>query len=314
MIIRDLYRSPVEDLHKAVAASTTTVLRRGSVSQPAAIGAEDVARLASHPDFDPSLSFVAYEGPDPVAFLVSRLQRVGETAEAVWTLFGGAAGARHALEVLLDETMAQWRREGAKRARKQATGLLFTEPRVTEDAELLDLLKQREFALGAPSSEVTVELKKLATPKELADRMAEIAQKGFAIRAARPDEALVIARQYDPRHTRLHTQELWNLVARHMRPEATLVVEYRRQIIGFATYLGWTLEGPCAHLGPKFVDEVHRKSGLDVVLVHEALLLAKQNAKEQVRAYCGADRTEVYQKAGFTVAGRFCHEAVAELA
>ena len=313
MIIRDLYRSPVEDLHKAIVASMATVLRRGVISPPSEVEAEDVAQLASHPDFDPSLSFVAYEGPDPVAFLVSRLERVGEAREAVWSLFGGTAGSRHALEALLDETLAQWRREGATRARKGAAGLLLSEPRLTEDAELLDLLKQREFEVTATSSEATAELRKLATPKELADRADEMRQKGFLIRGARPDEALVVARQYDPRHTRQHTQEFWNLVVRHVRPEATLVVEHRRQIIGFATYLGWTLDGPRPHLGPHFIDEVHRKGGLDAVLLHEALLLAKQNAKEGVRAFCETGRTEVLQKAGFTVNGRFCHEAVADL-
>jgi len=314
MIIRDLYRSPLEDLHKAVATSTATVLRRGIISPPAAVEADDVARLGARPDFDTSLSFVAYEGPEPVAFLVSRLQRTGETAEATWSLFGSAPGARRALEVLLDETKALWRREGATRARKETAGLLLSEPRVSEDAELLDVLKQRGFQTAVASTELSAELKKLATPKELADRQAEARQKGFLLRPARPDEALVVARQYDPRHTRQHSQEFWNLVVRHLRPEATLVVEHRRQIIGFAAYLGWTLEGPCPHLGPHFVDEVHRKSGLDALLLHEALLLAKQNAKERARAFCASERTEVYQRAGFTVAGRFCHEAAADLA
>lgn len=314
MIIRDLYRAPLEDLHKAIAASTATVLRRGTLSPPAAVELDDVARLATRPDFDPSLSFVAYEGPEPAAFLVSRLQRTGETSEAVWPLFGGAPGARRALEALLDETKALWRREGATRARKDTAGPLLSEPRAAEDAELLDVLKQRGFQPMATSTEVSAELKKLATPKELADRAAELRQKGFLVRPARPEEALVVARQYDPRHTRQHTQEFWNLVARHMRPEATLIAEHRRQIIGFATYLGWTLDGPCPHLGPHFVDEVHRKGGLDAVLLHEALLLAKQNAKEHVRAFCGVERTDVYQRAGFAVSGRFCHDAVAELA
>jgi len=313
MIIRDLYRSPLEDLHKAIAASTATVLRRGVVSAPAEVEAADVEHMAAHPDFDPSLSFVAYEGPDPVAFLVSRLQRVGETTEAVWTLFGGAPGSRHALEALLDDTLAQWRREGASRARKDTVGLLVSEPRLTEDADLVDLLKEREFGVKSASSEMAADLKKLATPKELAERAAEMRQKGFLVRAALPDEALVVARQYDPRHTREHTQEFWNLVARHMRPEATLVVEHRRLVIGFATFLGWTLDRPSPSLGPHFVDEVHRKGGLDAVLLHEALLLAKRNAKEGVRAFCGTGRAEVHQRAGFTVASRFCHEAEADL-
>jgi predicted N-acetyltransferase YhbS len=314
MIIRDLYRSPVEDLHKAIAASTATLLRRGVISPPSEVEAEDVVRLASHPDFDPSLSFVAYEGPDPVAFLISRLVQVGETREAVWPLLGGAAGSRRALEALLDDTLAQWRREGARRARKGAAGLLLSEPRLTEDAELLALLKEREFEVTAISSEAAAELKKLATPKELADRAEEMRQKGFLIRAARPDEALVVARQYDRRHIRLYAQEFWNLVVRHMRTEATLVVEHRRQIIGFATFLGWTLDRPVPSLGPHFVDEAYRKGGLDAALLHEALLLAKQNGKEGVRAFCEMGRTEVLQKAGFTATGRFCHEAVADLA
>lgn len=314
MIIRDLYRCPVEDLHKAIAASTATVLRRGVIGPPSAVEAGDVGHLVWSPDFDPAQSFVAYDGPEPVAFLVSRLQPAGEKPEAVWTLLGGAPGARHGVEMLLDETLAVWRREGAARARKGTAGLLLSEPRLTEDSDLVELLKQRSFEVKSTSTELSAELKKLATPKELSERAAETRQKGFVIRVARPDEALIIARQYDPRHSRQHAQEYWNLVVRHMRPEATLVVEYRRQIIGFATFLGWTLDGPAPHLGPHFIDEVHRKGGLDAVLVHDALLLAKQNAKEQVRAYCGGERTEVYQRAGFTVAARFCHEAVAELA
>ncbi|MBM4039642.1 MAG: hypothetical protein FJ290_14130 [Planctomycetes bacterium] len=313
MIIRDLYRSRVEDLHKAIVASTATLLRRGVITPAAEVEAGDVERLADRPDFDPSLSFVAYEGPEPVAFLVSRLVQAGEAREAVWSLFGGAAGARHALEALLDDTLAHWRREGATRARKDAAGLLLSEPRLTEDAELLDLLKQREFTVTGTSSELATDLKKLATPKELAERAAEARQKGFLIRSARADEALVIARQYDPRHTRQHSQEFWNLVVHHMRPQATLVVEHRRQFIAFATFLGWTLDRPCPSLGPHFVDEAYRKGGLDALLLHEALLVAKANAKESVRAFCATGRTEVHQRAGFTVTGRFCHEAEAAL-
>ncbi len=314
MIIRDLYRSPVEDLHKAIAASTATLLRRGVITPAAEVEAGDVERLAERPEFDPSLSFVAYEGPEPVAFLVSRLVQTGDAREAAWSLFGGAAGSGRALEALLDDTLAQWRREGARRARKDTAGLLLSEPRATEDAELVALLKERGFEAKGASCELAAELKKLTPAKDLADRATEARQKGFLVRAARADEALVIARQYDPRHTRQHTQEFWNLVARHMRPEATLVVEHRRQFIGYATFLGWTLDRPAPWLGPHFVDEAYRKGGLDAVLLHEALLLAKQNAKEQVRAFCGTERTEVYQRAGFTVAGRFCHEAEADLA
>ncbi|MBM4035997.1 MAG: hypothetical protein FJ291_30050 [Planctomycetes bacterium] len=314
MIIRDLYRSPVEDLHKAIVASTAAVLRRGVISPPATVEAADVGHLAWHPEFDPSLSFVAYDGPQPVAFLVSRLVPAGDKPEAVWSLLGGAPGASHGVEMLLDETIAHWRREGATRARKETTGLLLSEPRLNEDNDLIALLKERAFEVKGTSSEVTAELKKLATPKELGERAAEMRQKGFGVRVARPDEALVVARQFDPRHTRQGTQEHWNLVVRHMRPEATLVVEHRRQLIGHATFLGWTLDGAAPHLGPHFIEEVHRKGGLDAILLHEALLLAKQNAKERVVAYAGAQRTDVHQRAGFTLTARFCHEAVADLA
>ncbi len=313
MIIRDLYRSPIEDLHKAVAASTATLLHCGVVRPPSELEPADVGQLAGHPEFDPSLSFVAYEGPEPVAFLVSRMQQAGETTEAVWSLFGGAPRARHGIEMLLDETLAHWRREGARRARKGNFGLLTTQPRVAEDAELVDILKARAFEAQSTSSELAAELKKFATPKELADRKAEAQQKGFLVRIARPDEVAVIARQYHPRHTRAVAQEFWNVVTRHMRAEATVVVEHRRQLIGYATFLGWTLDRPRPWLGPHFVDEVHRKGGLDAVLLHEALLVAKANGKEGVRAYVGAERTEVFQRAGLTVAARFCHEAAADL-
>jgi len=318
MIIRDLYRAPVEDLHRAIASSAGGLLRRGVISPPAAVEAADIAHLIWHPDFDPSLSFVAYDGPQPVAFLVSRLQRAGEASEAVWSLFGAAAGPqaagpRRALEVLLDEAMTIWRREGATRACKGPLALLASEPRLSEDADLVALLKERGFAMTAASAELSAELRKLATPKPLAERAAEARQKGFVIRVARPDEALVVARQYDPRHSRQNAQEFWNLVVRHMRPEATLVIDHRRQLIGYATFLGWTLEGPSPCLGPHFVDEVHRKGQLDALLLHEALLLAKHNGKEHVRVYCPSERTDVYQRAGLAVTARFCHEAVAEL-
>jgi len=314
MIIRDLYRSPLEDLHKAIAGSTGAVLRRGAMAEPSDVALDDIERLAMHPHFDPSLSFVAYEAAEPVAFLVSHLDWSGGTAEAAWSLFGGASGARHALEVLLDEAMAQWRAAGAAHARKRAVGLLLTEPELAADAVLLEVLKQRGFEVTATSVVAAAELKKLATPKELADRADELRQKGYRIRPAEPHELLVIARQYDPRHVALHTQEFWNVVVAAMRPEATLAVEHRRQIVGFATFLGWTLEAPAPWLGPHFVDEVHRKPGLEAALLHEAALLAKQNGKEQARAFCAAGRTEAHQAAGFAVAGEFCHEAVADLA
>lgn len=313
MIIRDLYRSPIEDLHKAIVASTATLLRRGVIAPPAEVEAADVGHLAWHPEFDPSLSFIAYEGPEPVAFLVSHIQQVGDTSEAVLSLLGGAPRARHAIEVLLDETMAHWRREGAKRARKGALSLLATEPRIAEDAELIAILKDRGFEMQGTSTELAADLKKLATPKDLAERKAEAQQKGFIIRVARPDELAVIARQYHPRHTRAVTPDFWNLLTRHMRAEATLVVEHRRQIIGYTTFLGWTFDSPRPSLGPHFIDEVHRKGNLDAILVHEALLLAKANAKERVRAYLGTGRTDVHQRAGLAVAARFCHEAVVDL-
>jgi len=306
MIIRDLYRCPPEDLHKAIAASSQAVLRRGVVGPPSAVEPADVDYLVAYPSFDPALSFVAYDGGAPVAFLVSRIE--GE--EAIWSLFGG--GGR-ALEMLLDEAGNHWRREGARRARKGTTGLLASEPRMVEDAELVNLLKDRGFEVQSVSAEMAVELKKFAAPKELADREAELRQKGYGVRPAGPEEVAVVARQYQPRHTGLLSQELWNLFVRHLRADALVVAELRRQIVGCAAYLGWTLSSPAPQLGPRFVDEVHRKAGLDALLVHHALLQAKAGGKEGVKAFCGPADVSFYERAGFAVAARFCHEATAEL-
>jgi GNAT superfamily N-acetyltransferase len=215
--------------------------------------------------------------------------------------------------MLLDEALAHWRREGATRARKGLTGLLGSEPRLTEDADLVSLLKERDFQVTATSSEMAVELKKLAAPKEVAEREAELRQKGYAVRAATPDEVAVVARQFHPRRTGQVSQESWNFLARHFVPDALVVAELRRQIIACLTYLGWTVGSPGPWLGPCFVEEVHRRTGLEGVLLHHALLAARQVGKERVRLHCPEAQAAFYQHAGFAVIARFCHEATADL-
>ena len=306
MIIRDLYRCPTEDLHKAIAASPQAVLHRGVAGPASSIELADVERLVAYPSFDPALSFVAFDGGEPAAFLVSRI----EGDEAVWSLFGGSGRAP---ETLLDEARDHWRREGAKRARKGATGLLASEPRLTEDAELVDLLKDRDFEIQGASAEMTLDLKKLAAPKDAPEREADLRQKGYSIRSASPEEVAIVARQYQPRHTGQLSQEFWNFLVRHLRADAMVVAELRRQLVGYAAYLGWTLAGDCPQLGPHFVDEVHRKAGLGPVLVHHAVLLAKETGRERVKAWCGPADVGFYERAGFAVAARFCHDAAADL-
>jgi len=313
IIIRDLYRCPTEDLYKAIAAGSQTVLYRGVVGPASSLEAPDIEYLAAHPEFDPSLSFVAYDSGDPVAFLVSRIGAADRGSEAVWSLFGGRAEAGHALEMLLDDAKDHWREEGASRARKGPTGLLGSEPRMAEDSALVDLLKDRGFEVKAESAEMELELKSLAPPGELAELEAEMRRKGYLVRQARPDEVAVVARQYDPRHTGLVSQEFWNLLVRHLQPDALVVLEHRRQIIGYTAYLGWTLQDECPHLAPVFVERVHRGTGLDAILLRRALDAAKHRGKTRVRRLCGSQELAFYQRAGFAVAARFCHEATMEL-
>ena len=306
MIIRDLYRCPTEDLHKAIIRSRQPVLHRGVVGPASVVELADVDYLVSYPDFDPSLSSVAYEGGDPVAFLVSRI----EAGEAVWSLFGGAG---RALEMLLDEAMAHWRQEGATRARQGLTGLLGSLPRMAEDADLVNLLKDRGFEVQGLSVEMVAELKKLAVPKEAAEREAEMRRSGYVPRPARPEEVALIARQYHPRHTGQLSQEFWNVLVRHLLPEGLVVLDFRRHLAGYAAYLGWTLGGECPQIGPVFVESVHRRPGLDEMLLLRALDVAKRAGKPRVKVHCKAEKARFYERAGFAAAARFCHEAVAEL-
>ena len=241
MIVRDLYRCPPEDLHQAIASSAGAVLRRGVVEPASAIEPGDVDYLVRHPDFDPSLSFVAYDGQRPVAYLVSRIEGEGEGAEAVWSLFGGAAEMEHGLEMALADAVDRWRQEGAARARRGLTGLLGSAVRTAEDGAVVEVLKGKDFEVAAQGAEMALELKKLTGSGGAAEREAELRRKGYLVRPARPDEVAVVARQYHPRHTGWLSLEFWNLVVRHLRPEALAVLEHRRQLIGYAAYLGWKI-------------------------------------------------------------------------
>ncbi|MFP4058315.1 MAG: GNAT family N-acetyltransferase [Candidatus Brocadiia bacterium] len=309
MIIRDLYRCPPQDLHRAIAASDTPVLRRGVVEPPAAIEPADVDTLAAHADFDPSLSFVAYDGGEPAAVLVSRL----EGDQAVWSLLGARPDAAHPLETLLDEALDHWRQEGAVCARKGLTGLLGTEPREGKDGELLALLEARDFELRTSRLGLRLDLRNLPA-SQFEDREAELRRRGYFVRAAKPDEVAVVARRFHPRHTAACTQEFWNCVARHLRPEGLAVADHRHQIVGFAATLGWTLDGDCPHLGPLFVEPVHRQARLEEPLLGRALLHARHAGKQGVRAVAAIEDAALYQGLGFQVTDRYCHEAEAELA
>ena len=313
MIIRDLYRCPPEDLGRAIASSGPTLFHGGSIVSPSALEPRDIDYLVAHPDFDPSLSFVAYDGGDPVAYLVSRIEGAGEEAEAVWSLFGGLPEAEHGLEMVLDDAMDHWRQEGARRARKGRTGLLGTEPRLAEDAGLIEVLKGKDFEITGQSAEMVIELKKLSRREGAAEHEADLRRKGYIIRPAHPDEVAVVARQYHPRHTGWLSQEIWNLIARHLHPDALVVIEHRRQVIGYAAYLGWTLEGDCPELGPVFVDQVHRQAGLGSVVLRHALQVMKESGKPKVKVIAGPDRVAFYERAGFAVTTRFCRDAAADL-
>ncbi len=307
MIVRDLYRCPSEDLHKAIAGSSQSVMRWGVVEPASALAEADVDYLLAHAEFDPSLSFVAYDGGEPVAYLVSRI--AGE--EAVWSLFGGAA--EHGLEMCLADAVDHWRREGARRARQGTTGLLGSRPHLADDAAVVELLEARDFECAAASAELAIELKKLPSSSPADAREEALRRKGYFVRPARPDEVALVARQFHPRHTGLTSQEQWNVVVRHLRPEAMLVCDHRRQLIGFAAFLGWTLDGDAPVLGPVFVEPVHRDTGLDGVFLRQALRSAREAGRARVRAFCDDDRVGFYERGGLAVAARFCHAATAEL-
>lgn len=306
MIVRDLFRCSTQDLQKALVGSDQAVARWGVVGPASALIERDVEYLVSHPDFDPSLSFVAYDAGDPVAFLASRIE--GEAA--VWSLFGGAA--EHGLEVVLEDAIDHWRAEGARAARQGATGLLASAPRLVEDAALVGVLKAKGFAVGAPHVEMTLELKRLPSRSPATERDDELRRKGYFTRPGRPDEVVLVARQFHPRHTGLMSRERWNALVRGLTPEALVVCEHRRQLIGFAALLGWTLDGEAPVLGPVFVEPVHRDTGLADVLLRHALVAAKEAGKARARVYCEADATGLFEAAGFAVAARFCRRATVE--
>jgi predicted N-acetyltransferase YhbS len=307
MIVRDLFRCSTQDLHTVIVGSDQTVARRGVVGPASALGERDIDYLVSHPDFDPSLSFVAYDAGEPVAFLVSRIE--GEAA--VWSLFGGSS--EHGLEVVLEDALDRWRAEGARTARQGATGLLASAPRLEEDAALVGVLKARGFAVGAPQVEMALELKRLPSRSPATERDDALRSKGYRTRPARPDEVVLVARQFHPRHTGLMAREAWNALVRGLTPEALVVCEHRRQLIGFAALLGWTLDGDAPVLGPVFVEPVHRDTGLADVLLRHALVAAKEAGKARARVLCEADATGLYEAAGFALAARYCRHAAAEL-
>lgn len=307
MIVRDLYRCPPDDLLGAMAACEQTVVRWGVVQPASALSEADVAYLVAHPDFDPALSFVAFDGGDPVAFLASRIE--GETA--VWGLLGGSD--EHGLEMVLADALDRWRDEGATRARQGPIGLLGSAPRLAEDAEVIGVLRAKDFDLGAPAVEMAIELKRLPSSSPADQREEELRRKGYFVRDAQPDEVAVVARQYHPRHTGLLSQEEWNVLARHLRPDALVVCEHRRQIIGFTAFLGWTLESDAPVLGPVFVEQVHRDTGLDAVFLRHALRMAREAGKAGVRVLCDAGQTGFYEAGGMAAGARFCRHATLEL-
>jgi len=313
MIIRDLYRCAPDDLHKAITTSSPTLYCRGCIVPASTLEEDDVRYLIAYPNFDPSLSFVAFDGGSPVAYLVSRIEGSDDQAEAVWSLFGGAPEAEHALKTLLDDAVDHWRREGAVRARSGRTGLLGGEPRMADDADIIGVLKAKGFEIAGQSAEMTIELKKLTTREGAAEHEDDLRRKGYIIRLARPDEVAVVARQYHPRHTGWLSLEFWNLIARHLHPDALVVVEHRRQLIGYASFLGWTLETDCPELGPVFVDEVHRRAGLGGVLLRHALQAVKEHGKPQAKVTAAPDRVAFYERAGFAIATRYCRDACADL-
>ena len=313
MIVRDLYRCPPEDLHAAIAGSTEALLCRGVVVSGSAVTPDDVHYLATYPDFDPSLSFLAYESGAPVAFLVSRIEAGAEGPEAVWTLFGGLAGAQHAREVLLDDTIDHWKKEGAARARQGLTGLLGTRPRLAEDAELMALLAERGFEVEDEQLVLALGLKKLVKPQHLAERVDELRRKGFAIRPARPDDIPLIARQYHPRRTGEPGLELWNHIVRHLRPEALVVAEFRHQLVGYLAAHGAAAGAECVWLGPRFVDPVHRNTGLEAILLFELLGALKKAGAPQARLLVPKAQAPRHERLGFAVESRLCVQAAAEL-
>jgi GNAT superfamily N-acetyltransferase len=312
MIFRDLYACPQEDFHRALTASSQSLLRRGVVESPAAIEPADLEALLAHPDFDPSLSLLAYDSGQPVAFLLSRLAARGEEREAVWSLFGSRPEAARAREMLLDEALGHWRQAGARRVRQGRLGLHHSEPRLDRDADLVELLQARGFEITAENVLLVFDLKKLATAEGAAERERDLRQKGYFVREAHPTEVALVARQYHPRRTATLDLDLWNQFIRAARPEALLVGEHRRQVCGYIGFYGWTLGRERPALGPSYVDEVHRASGIGTLLHHAALTQAKQAGKAQVEMHGPAALARQYEKAAH-VEARFLAASVATL-
>lgn len=321
MIIRDLYRCSPEDLQRAIVASGQPVRRRGVIDAASTFGQADIDYLLGHPDFDPSLSFVAYEGAEPVACLVSRIAGPADAAEAIWSFFcskPAVPGAREqvgdrARETVLDAAMDAWKKEKAKRARNGLTGLIGSELRMAEETAAIDLLKNKGFEVTQLGAEMAVTDPKAPT-EAATERENQLRQKGFIVRMAQPDEVAVVARQFHPRRSGgWLSAELWNAIARGLRHDALIVIELRRALIGFGCYYGWTLEGDCPELGPLFIEQVHKSNHLEDILLRHTLAAAKQAGKPRIKLNTTTDRVPYYTRAGFTVTGYFARETVADL-
>jgi len=305
MLFRDLFRCQLDDLRSALQGCEQTVLCRGVARAASSLDAADLEALASHPCFDPSLSFVAFDAGEPVGFLVSRV----EGDEAVLSLYGSTPGSERSLGALLDEGMVAWRREGVQRVRTGPTGLLASAPRLTEDAGVVALLKERDFEVAAVSTAIARDVRKLGPSA----REEDARRKGLTVHPASPDQVALVARQFHPRRTGQGSLEQWNLFIRRLVPEALVVEEFRRQLVGFASLLGWTLDDDSPHLGPRYVEPLHADSGVDDVLLTHILQAARAAGKESVRAHCPPSPADACEQAGFVPTTRHCLTAVASL-
>jgi hypothetical protein len=313
MIFRDLYACASDELGRAIAGSGQTLLYRGVVTPTSAIEAADVDYLLAHPGFDPSLSFLAFDAGEPVAYLISRIEADEEGGTAVWTLFGGAQESLHAQQSLLDEALEHWRKAGVQRARSGRTGLLATALRRAEDSDRIKLLADRGFEDTHESRLLVADLAKLSTPEGTRERERELRQKGYFVRPAHANEVALVARKYHPRNTGAMDQEQWNAFIRGARPEGLLVAEFRRQLCGYLGYYGWTLSRERPALGRGAVDEPCRDAGLDAWLRTQALREAKEAGKSAVEIYCTAAAARPYEEMGLQVETRFAHLAAPQL-